>query len=78
VTFLSQVHHPCALEVGSRISRLGNSSFDIESGVFAPGEDRPASIARATSVWFDYAENCSRPIPQAARETIQQFEGIES
>ena len=76
VTFLSQIHHPCALEVGTRISRLGNSSFDIESGVFVPGEERPASTA--TSVWFDYAENRSRPIPRAARETIQQFEGTES
>jgi acyl-CoA thioester hydrolase len=78
VTFLSQVHHPCALEVGSRISRLGNSSFEFESGVFLPGEDRPASIARATSVWFDYAADRSRPIPRAARETIEKFEGIES
>jgi acyl-CoA thioester hydrolase len=78
VTFLAQVHHPCALEVGTRISRLGNSSFDVESGVFVPGEERPASIAHATSVWFDYAENHSRPIPPAARETIQQFEGLES
>lgn len=78
VTFLSQVHHPCALEVGTRISRLGNSSFEVESGVFVPGEERPASIARASSVWFDYAENRSRPIPRAARETIQQFEGIET
>ncbi|MGD2173264.1 MAG: thioesterase family protein [Gammaproteobacteria bacterium] len=78
VTFLSQVHHPCALEVGTRIGRLGNSSFDIESAVFVPGEEQPASIASATSVWFDYTRNRSRPIPQAARETIQQFEGIES
>ena len=78
VTFLNQVHHPSALEVGTRICRLGNSSFDVESGVFVPGEERPASIATATSVWFDYAENRNRPIPAAARATIQQFEGIES
>ncbi len=78
VTFLSQVHHPCALEVGTRISRLGKSSFDVESGVFVPGEERPASIATATSVWFDYADNRSRPIPASARETIEIFEGIES
>ena len=78
VTFLSQVHHPCALEVGTRICRLGNSSFGVESGVFVPGEERPASISSATSVWFDYAQNRSRPIPAALRDTIQQFEGIES
>ena len=78
VTFLSQVHHPCALVVGTRIARLGNSSFEVESGVFAPGEERPASVAIATSVWFDYAAGRSRPIPEAARATIEQFEGIKS
>ena len=78
VTFLSQVHHPCAREVGTRICRLGNSSLGVESGVFVPGEERPASISSATSVWFDYAQNRSRPIPAALRDTIQQFEGIES
>ena len=31
VTFLRQIHHPSALEVGTRISRLGNSSFDFEA-----------------------------------------------
>lgn len=77
VTFLSQIHHPCALEVGTRICRLGNSSFDVESGVFVPDDERPASIASATSVWFDYAANGSRPIPATARLSIQQFEGIE-
>jgi len=78
VTFLNQVHHPCALEVGTRICRLGNSSFDVESAVFVPGEEQPASIASATSVWFDYEKNRSRPIPPTARLSIQQFEGIES
>ena len=77
VTFLQQVHHPCALEVGTRVGRLGNSSFEVESGVFVPGEDRPASISRATSVWFDYESNRSRRIPAASRDIIQRFEGIE-
>jgi len=78
VNFLSQIHHPCALEVGSRISRLGNSSFDFEAALFAPGDDEPYSTARAACVWFDYRANRSIPIPPAEREIIQQFEGIES
>jgi len=78
VTFLRQIHHPCALEVGSRISRLGNSSFDFEAALFAPGEETPYSTARAACVWFNYRENHSAPIPPAARDIIQQFEEIES
>ena len=78
VSFLSQLLHPCALEVGSRISRLGNSSFDFEAAIFAPGDDAPRATATATCVWFDFREDRSKPIPAAARDTIQQFEGIES
>jgi acyl-CoA thioester hydrolase len=78
VTFLRQIHHPCALEVGSRISRLGNSSFDFEAALFVPGDDEPSSTAKAACVWFNYRDNHSAPIPPAEREIIQQFEGIES
>jgi acyl-CoA thioester hydrolase len=77
VNFLKQINHPCALEVGSRISRLGNSSFDFEAAIFAPGEDEPYSTARAACVWFDYPANRSMPIPDHARRIIQQFEGLE-
>ena len=78
VSFLQQINHPCALEVGSRICRLGNSSFDFETALFAPGENQPRSTAKAICVWFDYRNNRSVPIPAAARQTIQQFEGLEA
>ena len=78
VSFLQQINHPCELEVGSRISRLGNSSFDFETALFAPGEDHPRSTARAVCVWFDYRNNKSAPIPASARSIIQQFEGLEA
>ncbi len=78
VVFLSQIHHPSALEVGSRVSRLGDRSFDFESAIFAQGEDAPLATARATCVWYDYRGDRSRPIPGRERQIIQQFEGIES
>lgn len=78
VTFLRQIHHPTALEVGTRVSRLGNSSFTIDCAIFAPGEDQARSLARAISVWFDYQADRSKPIPAETRRTIEQFEGIEA
>ena len=78
VTFLRQIHHPTELEVGTRINRLGNSSFTIDSAIFAPDEDEPRSAARAVSVWFDYRADRSKPIPPEARRIIRQFEGIEA
>jgi acyl-CoA thioester hydrolase len=78
VTFLRQINHPGALEVGSRISRLGNSSFDFEAAIFSENEDEPYSTATAACVWFNFRDNHSTPIPVAEREVIKQFEGIES
>jgi acyl-CoA thioester hydrolase len=78
VTFLRQINHPCALEVGTRISRLGSSSFDFEAAIFAPGDDAALSTANATCVWFNFRDNHSTPIPAAERNIIKQFEGIES
>ena len=76
VNFLHQIHHPSALEVGTRISRLGNKSFEIEAAIFSAGDDEPSATARAACVWFSYRDNCSIPIPPAARDIISKFEGI--
>ena len=78
VTFLRQIHHPCALEVATRVTRLGNSSFDFEAALFAPDDDAALSTASATCVWFNFRANHSAPIPVAERNIIKQFEGIES
>ena len=78
VTFLRQIHHPRDLQVGSRISRLGNSSFDFEAGIFIASEEEPCSLSIATCVWFNFQDNHSTPIPAPEREIIKQFEGIES
>ena len=76
VNFLRQINHPCALEVGTCISRLGNSSFDFEAAIFAQGTDELYSTATATCVWFNFRDNHSTPIPPEARQTIIQFEGL--
>ena len=78
VTFLRQIHHPSALEVGTRICRLGNRSFDFAAAIFAPDDDTACSTAQATCVWFNFRDNHSAPIPSSERAIIQQFEGVES
>ena len=63
---------------GNISCRLGNSSFDFEAAIFAPGDEQPFSTAKAACVWFNYRENRSIPIPARERGIIQQFEGIDS
>ncbi len=78
VSFLGQVHHPLQIEVATRISRIGNSSMIFDSAIFLPSAQQPALSARATLVWFDYQKNASLRVPQQARETIIQYEGLQS
>ena len=74
VGFVSQVLHPSALEVGTRISRLGNSSFDVDASIFLPGEDSPVLTSKGVCVWLDMVNNCSQRIPDDVRQTIIEFE----
>lgn len=74
VGFLNQVHHPSALEVGTRIVRLGNSSFDVDACIFQPGEDSPVLTTKAVCVWLDLVKNSSQRIPDDVRQTIIEFE----
>ena len=54
IAFVHQVHHPAALEVASRVSRLGNSSFDVECSIFMPDDEDPVIFSKAICVWFDF------------------------
>ena len=74
VGFVSQVHHPSALEVGTRVTRLGNSSFNVDASIFQPGDDSPVLITKAVCVWMDLVNNRSQRIPDHIRQTIIDFE----
>ena len=59
IDYISQVKHPSKLIIGSKISRIGNSSFDILSGIFANKQNNPAVISLATCVCYDYEKATS-------------------
>ena len=72
--FLAQVHHPALLETGTRVTRLGNRSFDIESSIFAEGEENPVFTSLGICVWYDFENACSMVIPDDVRNRVNQFE----
>ena len=62
IDYLRQIEHPSDLIVGQKISRIGNSSFDIQSTLFIKGQSKPAARSVVISVCFDYKQNKSVPI----------------
>lgn len=76
IAFLQQLHYPAEIEIGSRISRMGNSSLVLDAAIFRKGDDTLISTSRATLVWFDLKANQKKPIPQKSRDMTIDFEKI--
>jgi len=74
--YLSQVNHPSELVIGTRVSSLGNSSFESDGAIFLANQETPVVISRSVCVWFNYERNCSEPIPQSARDAVNNYERV--
>ena len=62
IDYLQQIDHPSDLIVGQKISRIGNSSFDIQSTLFIKGQSKPTARSVVISVCFDYEQKKSVPV----------------
>lgn len=69
--YLKQLSHPSKLSIGNKVSRLGNSSFDILSALFSDDEDTPTATAVITLVCFDYEAQKSTPVPEIIRNSFE-------
>ena len=59
-----------------RVSRLGNSSFDMEYRFVDQVSGAVLAIGRTVQVTFDYSANHSVSLPDEWRAAITQFEGL--
>ena len=72
--FISQVHYPATLAIGTRVVRLGRSSLNTLSGLFV-GEALVAAV-RGVLVWFDYVNQKPMAIPDNVRAWIRTREVV--
>ena len=74
--FKRQVTFPDRVLVGTRVSRIGNSSILMEHAILS--ETHQAVVAEGTStiVHFDYSAGKSCPIPDEARRKIAEIEAV--
>lgn len=72
--FRLPVKYPDAVAVGSRVTRLGRSSFEMEHRIVS---ERLGLVAEATStlVVYDYSLAKSVAIPEELRTAIEAMEG---
>ena len=62
IDYLRQIEHPSDLIVGQKISRIGNSSFDIQSVIFLNNDPKAAANSVVSCVCFNYEQNKSVPV----------------
>ncbi len=64
------------LWVYTRMSRIGNSSFDMEYKVVRINGELTllAAEGKSVQVCFNYEKNCTLPVPAAWREKVKGFE----
>lgn len=71
--FLAQVYFDQSLRVVTKVSRIGNKSFDLEQPIVDSETGNLVAIGHSTIVYFDFKEQKSQPIPEHIREKLAQY-----
>lgn len=73
--FLAPVRYPAELVVGTRIGRLGTSSFGMEYGIrqVSPGPERTVARGEGVIVLIDYRSGQKVPIPDELRSALDRL-----
>ncbi len=77
LNFRAQVRYPADLEVATRVAEIGRSSFRMEYEILYRGTDDRVADGTGVIVWVDYATGKPIPLPEALKEEIRRFEGME-
>ena len=71
IDYLRQIKHPSKLIVGQKISRIGTSSFDIQSSIYLYDDPKPAAYSVVSCVCFDYKQSKSVPVYDEIKADFQ-------
>ncbi len=69
--YRAELHWPAEVDIGSRLLRLGRSSFAIGNGVFH--RERCAATAVTTLVVIDRETRRAAPIPDSVRTGMETY-----
>jgi acyl-CoA thioester hydrolase len=72
-TYKASVGFPDILDLGMKVTKLGNSSVTYELGLFKRGSDEVAAIGKFVHVYVDRTTRRPVPIPAAHRALLQKL-----
>jgi acyl-CoA thioester hydrolase len=68
IDYLKEIRYPGAVDIGTRVARLGNKSFLLTGSVFVG--DTCAVSSEATIVFFDTAARRAATPPESLRQAL--------
>ena len=74
VHYLDQAIHPSKLEIGHRISRVGNKSFDFLAGIFHAENKNLICSAIFKLVAYSYKKEHTISVPELIRKRCRPIE----
>ena len=80
LNFRQQVRYPAELEVLTRVSEIGRSSFRMDYEIVYRGTEvlgQRVADGHGVIVWIDYGTGRSIPLPESLKQAIRRFEGME-
>ncbi len=70
-----QISYPDTVHIGSRVSRLGNTSLTIEHAIVSQEQDCVASDGRSIVVCFDYGTQRPARVSDELRDALTRVQG---
>jgi len=71
------LNYPDTVHIGARVTRIGNSSLQMEHRIVSHERNELAAEADSTVVMIDYSTGRSSPVSTAIRAKIAEIEGVE-
>lgn len=75
-SFRQQLRFPADVEIGTRVSRMGRSSIDLEQCLFFADSEEVIAVYQTVIVWFDFGAQTSMRVPETVRERIRDRESV--
>lgn len=73
--YLHPVTFPDTVQIGARVSKIGNSSFRMEHAVVSLKQNAVVADSSTVLVFLEYKDSRPLPVPDNIREAMAQLEG---
>jgi len=71
ISYLSPIHYPNDISIGTRVKKIGKSSLTLEQGLFS--KDGCFSTAETILVWADLKKGSGLAISDEMKEIFKKF-----